>query len=710
MGIHGFRRGVLAVAALGCLAAFGPTRVAAQTNPGFRAGDYYGLVDVGDVAMSPTGDMVAFTVTRIVEKKNRRRREIWAQSIRNGDPRGEPVRLTAPTEDSHSPRWSPDGALLSFVSRRDDDPNPVWFLRTGGVGGEAFHIEGVEGPPLWSPGGEWIAYLKVPGEAGPARRDPSRLRTAPDGVTAALDSARFGGHVVTHLPYLEAGPPGFLPHPSVMGRRQLFLVPAEGGEARQLTSMEAEIAEPAWSEDGDRIFFTAGRFLDRPFISGSSSAIWTVARENGEVHRITGAVGYQWAPAVSPEGGRIAYLDATGPEAHAALRVAELDRNGRPKDRPSTPTADFEGEPERPRWSGDGETLYFAAREGGARHLYRSSETGAVEQVTAGQRRLEGFSFSADGTFVAYVGADAATPPEIYVARGDGTVEERATSFNDAWTDQRSLSRPERITWTSADSTRIEGWVLPPTSVRPNGGHPLVLALRDERFGASGHDFRPLHQLLAGAGFYVFYANPRGSAGYGAEFERSIRQQWGMAEKDDLVSGLDAVLSRYRQASGERVGVVGHGYGGFLATWLTAATDRFFTAVASAPAVDWVSWFGTSSSGSMVEREFGAAPWQRRSVYRRLSPLSFVENVTAPTLLLLGEEDRVYPPSEADKWFAALRSRGVPVEMVRYTGASHDLPRAGAPWQVADRLQRIRSWLESRLVEESEEIRAGPEP
>ena len=574
------------------------------------------------------------------------------------------------------------------------------------MGGEAFHVEGVEGPPVWSPDGEWIAFLRTPREGD--RR--AELRIAPGAVSRTADTARFDGRVVTHLPYTEPDRSDFLPHPSVAPRSQLFVVPTDGGEARQLTSVDVELADPAWSEGGDRIFVTAGRFLGRPYLEEAFSSIWSVDREDGEVRRITGSVGFQRSPAVAPDGGRLAYLDAPGPGAHAELRVTDLDRNGLPESRPSTVTGGFAGDPEEPRWSGDGETLYFAARDGGARHLYRTTEAGAVEQVTAGPRRLEEFSFSSDGDVLAYAASAADAPPEVYVSQGDGTVEERATAFNEALVDARTLRPAERLTWLSSDSTEIEGWVIPPVAVRAEGGHPLVLVLRDDRFGASGHDFRLLPQVLSGAGFFVLYANPRGSAGYGEEFQRAARERWGIVEKEDLLAGVEAAAARYPQAAADRVGVVGHGYGGFLATWLTATSDRFAAAVASAPVVNWESWFGTSAERSLVAEAFGTVPWRRRSVYRRLSPLSYVENVTAPTLLLIQENDPAYPPSEAEQWFAALQSRGVPAEMVRYPGSTWGPADAVEPWDAVDRLERTRSWLATWLVEEPEESLVGPEP
>ena len=143
----------------------------ATAQRGLQPTDYYDLVTVGEVAVSPDGDLVAFTVTRILEEENSRRREIWMQSLENGRPAGEPYSFTTPTGDSYAPRWSPDGSLLSFTSRRGDDDNTTWFVRVSGPGGEAFHIEGVRGAPVWSADGEWIAYLALVEDTETEERD-----------------------------------------------------------------------------------------------------------------------------------------------------------------------------------------------------------------------------------------------------------------------------------------------------------------------------------------------------------------------------------------------------------------------------------------------------------------------------------------------------------------------------------------------------------
>lgn len=270
--------GVLAVAAVG---AFGTHGGAGAQKAGYAPERYYQLVGVGEVAVSPPGNWVAFTVTTVVEEDNRRHREVWLQPLSGGRPDGQAFRATSPTEESSGPRWSPDGALLAFSSSRGGDPNPIWFLRVDRPGGEAFHVEGVEGPPVWSPDGSKIAYVKAPadedstgGEGGDARGASGREGwIAPDAVSRTLDPERFDGRVVTSIRYKRDGRLSFQPHYSVREKRQLMVVDAAGGTPRQLTELAFDAGSPTWSPDGRTLFFTGDERQDEELRAENSGDI-----------------------------------------------------------------------------------------------------------------------------------------------------------------------------------------------------------------------------------------------------------------------------------------------------------------------------------------------------------------------------------------------------------------------------------------------------
>jgi dipeptidyl aminopeptidase/acylaminoacyl peptidase len=679
-----------------------PLSPARGQGGGLQPQDYYRLVTVSDVAVSPTGTYVAFTVTRVVEDENTRHRSIWLQPLRNGRPDGEAFRITDPTAESSNPGWSPDGSLLSFSSWRGDDSNSVWFLRVEGPGGEAFHIEGVDGNPVWSPDGQRIAFSREPEEMEEEGQEGAREGwISPNAITHTLNRERFDGRVITSIRYKRDGTLTLLPDPSVEGKRQLFVVPAQGGMPRQITHLDFNVGSIRWARDGRQLFFSGDEYEDDELNTENTQDLWTVAVTGGTARRLTTNPGSETRPAVSPDGRRMAYLFTAERGAETDILVMEMGPDGSFRGDPVNLTANWDLQPGAPEWSSDGTYLRFSATIGGNSHLFRVPAAGGpVEQVTTGARHLSSFSFSDDGQVMAFTATDAVTPTELYVATGDGSTEQKATGFNDEWLRLVTLQPAERLTWTVEDGTEIEGWVIKPVGFRPGQSYPLILKIHGGPHSAYGNTFFPTFHVLSAAGFFVLYTNPRGSSGYGHDFMYATRGQWGMVDKEDYLSGLNAALARYPEADSTRLGVSGGSYGGFMTNWLTATTDRFQAAVTSRSISNWESWYGSTDVQGLTEFEFMGPPWEQRDLYRRLSPISYVENVTAPTLIIHSENDYRTPIGDAEQWFMALKKRGVPVEMVRYPRSSHGLSRTGEPWLLVDRLERIKSWFQHFLIEE----------
>lgn len=662
------------------------------------------MVSVGDVEVAPGGDLIAFTVTRVIEAENGRRREIWIQPLENGRPAGSPYRFTDAAEDSHSPRWSPDGSQLSFTSRRGEDENSVWFVRITGLGGEAFHLDGVEGEPVWSPDGRQIAFVS-PQDEDRAEREGW---ISPSAVSSTMDEERFDGRVITSGRYKRDGVLTLIADPATRAKRQLLVVSAEGGVPRALTSLNFDVSGPVWSPDGRIIYFTGDERQDDESNRELTGDVWAVRVSDGGVHQVTPNPGAESGPAISPDGTRLAFVLRAETGAERDLLVVDLASDGAYSGDPVNLTSDWDLDATSPTWSADGTSLHFVTRTGGDRHLFRvAAAGGAVTPVTRGERQLADVAFSAQGHVMAYTATDPITPTEMYVARGDGSGEVQATHFNDAWLDRVTLERPERITWRVSDSTEIEGWIVKPVGYRPGQKYPLVLKIHGGPHSAYGNTFFPTFHVLSSAGFFVLYTNPRGSNGYGNAFEFATRGQWGLMDSEDFLAGIDAALARYPDVDPELLGVSGGSYGGFMTNWLTATTDVFQAAVTSRSIANWESWWGSSDVQPLTEFEFFGAPWERRDLYRRLSPISYVENVTTPTLIIHSENDYRTPIGDGEQWFMALKRQGVPVEMVRYPRSSHGLSRTGEPWLLVDRLERIRSWFVHWLIESPPSAVAG---
>ncbi|MBI4540998.1 MAG: S9 family peptidase [Gemmatimonadetes bacterium] len=688
---------------------------ASAQKRGMLPHDYYRFVMPGEVEVSPNGDLVAFTVTTVVEKENKRHREIWMQRLANGAPVGAPFRFTDPTEESSAPSWSPDGQVLSFQSRRGKDRNATWFARVAAPGGEAYHVEGVEARPVWSVDGRWVVYAKAPGgdedeEEGEGEGEGAKKRKgwiAPDAISRTRDAERFDGRVITSMRYKRDGVLTLRPHYSAREKSQLFIVTAAGGQPRQLTRVPFDVGGAVWSKDGRTLLFTGDELEDDEYNADLTADIYAVPVDGGEPRRLTANPGSERAPVFSADGAKLAFLSTPKRGAETEILVVDVAADGAFRGAPRNLTADWDLEPDAPSWTPDGRAIRFEAQIRGDYHLFEVPAAGGpVRQVTQGARQLGSFSSSRDEKVLAYTGNDPVAPPEVFVARGDASGERRITSFNDSWLAEVALRPAQRLTWTVADGTEVEGWVIEPVDYQPGRKYPMILKIHGGPHSAYGNTFFQAFHVLSAAGFFVLYTNPRGSSGYGHRFQYATRGQWGIVDREDYLRGVDAALARYPDMDPQRVGVSGGSYGGFMTNWLSATTDRFAAAVTSRSIVNWESWYGSSDAQRLTEYEFFGPPWEQRELYRKLSPITFVENVKIPVLIIHSENDYRTPIGDGEQWFMALRRRKVPVELVRYPRSSHGLSRTGEPWLLVDRLERIRTWFVHWLIEEPERAAA----
>jgi dipeptidyl aminopeptidase/acylaminoacyl peptidase len=679
---------------------------------GIQPEDFYKEATIQDVAISPAGELIAFTVMTINEKKNKRHREIWLQQLKDGQTVGEPFRFTDPTEESSNPVWSPDGSKLGFDSKRGEDENTSWFMRVTGPGGEAHHIEGVEGTPVWSQDGQWIAYTKQPEDQEDKDEGEEEKKRegwiAPDAISHTVDAKRFDGRVITSMRYKRDGTLTLLSHKSVQNKNQIFIVPAIGGEAKQLTELPFDVGGIAWTQDSSTILFQGDEQEDDEYGSGYTTDLYRISRGGGQVIKLTSNPGNDSGVAVAPTGQKIAYIFSKEYASETDIMVVDISPDGSFKGSPRNITSNWDLRPGALTFTSDGKALRFATGISGTTHLFEvAAKGGKVNQITKGNRTLRSISTSKESRWMAYIVTDATTPTELYMANKAGGQEQRLTKFNDAWLADIKRMPAEHLSWKVADGTEIEGWVIKPINHDPNKVYPLILKIHGGPHGAYGNYFFRTFHTLSASGFFVMFPNPRGSTGYGNEFTYATRGKWGEMDSEDYLNGVDATLKKYPEIDPNRIGVSGGSYGGFMSNWLTATTDRFSAAVTSRSISNWESWYGTSDVPRLTEREFYGTPWDARETYRRLSPISYVENVTAPTLIIHSENDYRTPIPDGEQWFIALMKRQVPVELVRYPRSSHGLSRTGEPWLLVDRLTRLQTWFEHWLIEIPDKTRAG---
>jgi dipeptidyl aminopeptidase/acylaminoacyl peptidase len=715
-----------------------PAAAGAQQGRAFQPTDWYRVTSVSSPALSPDGRLVAVTVTTVKEGDNKRHSEVWVVPAAGGDP----VRYTSPSTESSNPRWSHDGKYLFFNSQRPGGEGSTWALRMDAPGGEAFQLEDYPTGSLPRDGS--FAVFTAPasgedddedddeeeGEDGQGENDDPFARMQPmarppfGSVTKPVDARRFDGRHVVDLGY-KANGRGFVANrreareyePDQIWRQSF------GDTAKQrLTNTPYSHRNVTVSPDGRWIAFVADARLRSdsvvqaerdslaplPYDAARDEAprndadIFVVPIGGGEPRRLTTLNGSEGSLAWSPDSRSIAFTSATSRTAQDELRIVDV-AGGEPRE----VIGAWQYEPGGFEWLPTGRILTTASIGGRTALLEVDPASGAMRELIGGRRRINGTSYDATYSKVAYVATSIDTPTELYIANIDGTGERKLTGFNNALNREIAWSDAERFTYTSVGDFEIEGWLMKPFGYEPGRKYPLVLYIHGGPHSAYGEGWFDEFQNIAGAGMWVLFTNPRGSSGYGADFTYSTRGRWGMEDYEDLMKAVDVIAQR-PDVDSTRMGVTGGSYGGFMTAWITTKTNRFKAAQTDRMISNWYSWYGASDAQGLTEFEFFGKPWDNPELYTELSPLTYVRNVRTPTLIVQSEEDHRTPMADAEQWFMSLRKQGVPVEFIRYPRSTHDLSRNGEPWLLVDRLARLRQWF-THWLQGPEAVAASPQ-
>ncbi|HEV8536787.1 MAG TPA: S9 family peptidase [Candidatus Limnocylindria bacterium] len=662
--------------------------------------DLYDFRFLTDAQISPDGERVAYAVKAVNEKRDGYRGSIWLLPF---DSTAAAVRLTAGESLDSSPRWSPDGRRIAFLSDRGEapkgrkrPPRNVYALDLGG--GEARTITRFADDCTdlaWSPDSKSLAFVV---------KDPPPESETDDGIRV-YDRARYKSD--------EGG--------LFDGRREhIWLASLDGSPPRQLTNGDWDDGQPEFSPDGREIAFVSNRTDARDLNTVADIHVTDLA---GKTRRVTDGEGSFGNPSWSPDGtaltaygtdravgsaARNIHLWAFPADGGSSLRAqgplplplgppGQDLLDGWDRTVGSSVISDMRGHAQTlpPAWTEDGRILFLGSDQGTANAYSCAADGGDVRAETMGSHQIVSWSLDGSRRRFAAIVATATDPGNLFTGEIGGAMR-KASCLNDDLLGARFVRSPERVEFTGADGWRIEGWLLKPRGFDPAKRWPLVLEVHGGPHTAYGHSFFHEFHVLAGRGYAVLFTNPRGSHAYGERFVTACVGDWGGKDYEDLMAGVDHALG-WGWVDPKRLYVTGGSYGGFMTNWIVGHTDRFRAAVTQRSVSNNISAFGTSDIGwHFWEHEMGdATPWRGGEKLVERSPLTYVTNIKTPLLILHAERDLRCPIEQAEQLFVALKVLGKEAVFVRFGEDNHDLTRGGKPKSRVEHCRRIADWFDA---------------
>lgn len=680
----------LAAATIACLCAVSPQApVTAQTTAGTRTLDldlYWEYETVADPQISPDGSQIVYTRQWIDKVNDKRESSLW---VMHAD--GTKNRFLVRGSNA---RWSPSGDRILYTAEGQPKGTQV-FVRYMDAEGATTQVTRVEKAPsavTWSPDGTAIAFTMM----------VEQKNTWPIAMPKAPEGAKWveAPRIVERLDYRQDGQ-GFTDD----GYRHVFVVPATGGTARQLTDGDWDHTGVEWTPDGRQILFTSLRVPDADY-QWRESEIYSVTVATGAIAQLTRRKGPDNGPKVSPDGTRVAYTGydwTTNTWQDSKLYVMNIDGSN-----PRLVSGTWDRSPQNVQWKPDGSGVYFTAQDQGTQNVYFLPLAGAradeVQPVTRGTHMLAASSLSKN--LAVGIRTAAHQPPDIVsIDLDDPTRVTQLTAVNDDILAGRTLGAVSEMWYTAPDGLKIQGWYITPPDFDPSKKYPMQLHIHGGPHGMYNVGFNYGWQEMAARGYVILYTNPRGSTGYGSAFGNQIMRAYPSKDYDDLMAGVDELIKK-GFVDTRNMFVTGCSGGGVLTAWTVGKTDRFAAASANCPVTDWVSFVGTTDSASWYYN-FEKLPWEDPSEHLRRSPLTYVANVKTPTMLMTGVQDLRTPMPQTEQFYSALKLLKVPTAMVRFNNEWHGT--SSTPSNFVRTQLYLRYWFD-RHKRPSAETTTAPQP
>lgn len=657
--------------------------------------------------ISPDGSKIVYTYVSVNSRKEGYDTSLWIVPTNGGTPR----QLTAGPRDGGA-QWSPDGKTIAFM--RTETAAPAEGRRPSGQiyllsleGGEARPLtdlpRGASGP-VWSPDGTKIAFSSSTTAKELERKEgaaPAEERSDVRVILKAQYRANGGGYIqgerASHIWIVDV--------PSVPGTPQ---------KARQITDGKFSEGDIVWAKDCSKLYFTSNRELE-PYYKPQDSDVYSVAVTGGDTTKVASIDGPIRGISLSPDGKRLAFVGTlTGKPIRSYsqpdLWVMPLDGSSQPKN--LTEAYDFDiaggvgGDQHapaggqaggRPVWTSDGKAILVGSSEHGKTNIVKvDAASGKVSEFTKGNHDLLAYTASADASKFAVI---ISTPTNIGdVFSFDGSFHQ-LTKINEKLFSEIKLTEPEMIWTTSFDGKKIQSWVQRPPDFDPSKKYPMILNIHGGPHSAYGYTFDHEFQWMAAKGYVVLYPNPRGSTSYGQDFANIIQYHYPGDDYKDLMAAVDDVIAK-GWVDPKKMGVTGGSGGGVLTNWVIGHTDRFVAAVSQRSIANWSDFWYTADFTLFQATWFKAAPWEDEADFKARSPITYIDKIKTPLMLIEGEVDfRTPPGAGGEQMFRALKYKHVPTVMVQFPGESHELSRSGRPKHRIERLEHIVAWFDKWIME-----------
>lgn len=652
-----------------------------KASPCLELIDVFDLEYISDPQISPDGQHIVYVRNFKDIMTDRNHSNLWIINFdgTNNHP------LTTGNQNDFSPRWSPDGKQLLYLSSRDGSTQ--LYKRWLANGAEAKLTNFVNSPSgtKWSPDGKWIAYTsQVEVENESLIKLPKKPKgadwTEPPIYVDKLIYRRDGGGFVKNA------------------YSQIFVLSSDGGHPRQITSGAFNhFGQFSWSPDSKSIVFSANRHPEWEY-DQANSEIHEINLSDGTLKTLTSRKGPDNSPIVSPDGKLIAYLGHD--EKYMGYQIDYLYVMNRDGSNARKVSGKLDRQVGSINWDGDGKGVFFRYDDQGNTKIAHITLDGNYQDLCQNVGGLSlgrpyaggAFSVAKNGRF-AFTHSEPDHPADLAVGDAKGSKIERLTKVNEDLFSHKKLGEVEEIWYKSSyDGQRIQGWICKPPGFDPNKKYPLILEIHGGPFANYGWRFSAEVQLYAAAGYVVLYTNPRGSSSYGSDFGNLIHHNYPNQDYDDLMSGVDEVIAK-GYIDEDQLYVTGGSGGGVLTAWIVGKTDRFRAAVVAKPVINWYSFVLHADGPSFFYKYwFPGFPWDHQEHYMERSPISLVGNVKTPTMLLTGEQDYRTPMSETEQYYAALKLRKVETAMVRIQDSGHGI--ANKPSNLMSKVAYILGWFE----------------